>query len=134
MALKRKWIGSGVKSEEMFGYSRATRVGDRILVSATAASGPGGIVARGDAGRQARHIFQKIEDAIKELGGTREDVVFTRVYLRNKEDLMAIAPVHAEYFGKVRPANTLVLTGFVDDDFLLEAEAEAVVGSDAEMD
>lgn len=129
MSTERRWIGSGVKSEEMFGYSRATRVGNRILVSATAASGPDGIVARGDAGGQARHILEKIEETVKELGGTREDIVFTRVYLKKKEDLMAIAPAHAEYFGETRPASTLVLTGFVDDDFLLEIEAEAVIGS-----
>ncbi len=42
---------------------------------------------------------------------------------------MAIAPVHADYFGETRPASTLVLTGFVDDDFLLEIEAEAVIDS-----
>ena len=84
---------------------------------------------RGDAGGQARHILQKIEEAVKELGGTREDIVFTRVYLKKKEDLMAVAPVHAEYFGETRPASTLVLTGFVDDDFLLEIDAEAVIGS-----
>jgi enamine deaminase RidA (YjgF/YER057c/UK114 family) len=129
MSPKRRWIGSGVKSEELFGYARAVRVGDRILVSATSASGPDGVVARGDAGGQTRHILQKIEEAVRQLGGTLADVVFTRVYLRNKDDLMAVAPVHAEYFGDIRPASTLVLAGFVDDDFLLEMEAEAVIGS-----
>ena len=129
MSPTRKRIDSGVKSEELFGYCRALRVGDKILVSATSASGPEGVVARGDAAGQARYILKKIEEAIGQLGGKRDDVVFTRVYLRDKNDLMAIAPVHAEYFGEIRPASTLILAGFVDDDFLLEIEAEAMVGS-----
>ena len=129
MSVTREQIHSGVPSEDLFGYCRAVRVGERVLVSATSASGPDGVVSKGDPGGQTRYILAKIEDAIEQLGGKREDVVFTRVYLRNKEDLMAVAPVHAEYFGDIHPASTLVTTGFVDDDFLLEIEAEAMIGS-----
>lgn len=131
MSASREWMGSGTGPEEMFGYARAVRIGERILVSATSASGPDGIVAKGDARGQAEYILQKIEAAVQKWGGTREDIVSTRVYLADKKDLMAIAPVHAEYFGATRPANTLVVAGFVVDDFLLEIEAEAVIGSGA---
>lgn len=133
MSPTREWVGSGTGPEEMFGYARAVRIGDRILVSATAASGPDGIVAKGDARGQAEYILEKIEAAVNKWGGTREDIVLTRVYLRNEKDLMAIAPVHADYFGATRPANTLVVASFVVEDFLLEIEAEAVIGSGADV-
>lgn len=127
--VKREWIGSGVKYEDLFGYARAVRVGNRILVSGTVAAGPEGVVAPGDATAQARYIVDKIQNAIEQLGGELEDVVRTRIYLRNVADWEKVAPVHGERFRDIRPANTLVQAELVGGDFLLEMEAEAEIGS-----
>ena len=131
---ERRSVSSGTVWEEKFGYSRAVRVGDRILVSGTTATGPGGPVAPGDPGGQASYALDKIEKAIRDLGGTLGDVVRTRIFIARMEDWEAVAKVHGDRFGKIRPANTLVRADLVGDAFLVEIEAEAVVGSAADAE
>ena len=125
----RRSVDSGVPWEREFGYCRALRVGDRILVSGTTATGPEGPMHVGRPAEQARFVIEKIEKAIVELGGSLRDVVRTRVYVANLSDWEAIAKVHGERFGDIRPANTLVHAALVGDEYLVEIEAEAVVGS-----
>ena len=115
--------------EALAGYARAVRVGERILVSGTTAPGPEGVVGAGDVVAQARFILDKIEAAIERLGGALSDVVCTRVYVRDIADWEAVARVHGERFGPIRPANTLVQAALVGDDYLVEIEAEAVIGA-----
>jgi enamine deaminase RidA (YjgF/YER057c/UK114 family) len=126
---ERRAVSSGTSWEEKFGYSRAVRVGDHIYVSGTTATGPEGVVAKGDPAGQARYALDKIEKAIRDLGGTREDVVRTRIFVARMEDWEAVARVHGERFGEIRPANTLVRAELVGPDYLVEIEADAVVGS-----
>ncbi|HEY7697127.1 MAG TPA: RidA family protein, partial [Vicinamibacteria bacterium] len=111
------------------GYSRAVRVGDHIYVSGTTATGADGPVALGDPAAQARFALDKIEKAIRDLGGALGDVVRTRIYIARMDDWEAVARVHGEIFGKIRPANTLVRADPVGEEYLVEIEAEAVVGS-----
>jgi enamine deaminase RidA (YjgF/YER057c/UK114 family) len=127
--LHRAAVDSGTAWEALAGYARAVRVGDRILVSGTTATGPEGAVAPGDVAAQATFILDKIERAIEALGGRLRDVVRTRVYVRRLEDWEAVARVHGVRFGAVRPANTLVQAGLVGDPYLVEIEAEAVIGA-----
>jgi enamine deaminase RidA (YjgF/YER057c/UK114 family) len=128
-AVYRASVGSGTHWEELAGYARAVRVGDRILVSGTTATGPDGIVGAGDPAAQARMILDKIEAAIRELGGTLRDVVRTRVYVSDLAHWEPVARVHGERFGAIRPANTLVQARLVGEEYLVEIEAEAVVGA-----
>jgi enamine deaminase RidA (YjgF/YER057c/UK114 family) len=111
------------------GFARAVRIEHRILVSGTTATGPEGVVGVGDAEAQTRFILDKIEAAIQQLGGTIRDVVRTRIYLRYISDWETVAQAHGERFGAIRPANTLVEARLVGDDYLVEIEAEAVIGA-----
>ena len=129
--MERRSVGSGVCWEEEYGYSRAVRVGDRIYVAGTTATGPDGVVAKGDAAGQARYALDKIETAIESLGGVLEDVVRTRIFVTRIEDWKAVARVHGERFGQIRPANTLVRAELIGEEYLVEIEAEAVLGSAA---
>ena len=129
---ERRAVGSGVDWEEKYGYSRAVRVGDHIYVSGTTATGPEGPVAPGDPAGQARFALDKIEKAIRDLGGTLGDVVRTRIFIARMDDWEAVSRVHGERFGKIRPANTLTRADLVGEEYLVEIEAEAVVGSAAE--
>ena len=90
--MERKSVSSGTIWEERYGYSRAVRYGDRILVSGTTATGPAGqVVGPGDAAKQAGYIFDKIEKAIVDLGGTLADVVRTGVQFVDEADLDALS-------------------------------------------
>ena len=129
--MSRRSVGSGVAWEDEFGYCRATRIGDRILVSGTTATGPDGPVALGDAGAQARFALGKIQSAIESLGGRIEEVARTRIQVRPGADWEAVARVHGEVFRAVRPACTLTFAPLIGEEYLVEIEAEAVVGSAA---
>jgi enamine deaminase RidA (YjgF/YER057c/UK114 family) len=128
---ERQTISSGTRWEAMAGYSRAVRVGDRILVSGTTATGPDGLVGGSDPAAQARYALDKIAAAIRQLGGALEDVVRTRVYVSDIAHWEPVARVHGERFGHIRPANTLVEARLVGPEYLVEIEAEAIVGSGA---
>ena len=127
--MNRHHVGSGVSWETEFGYSRATRIGDRILVSGTTATGPEGPVAVGNSGEQARYALEKIRTAIESLGGTLDDVVRTRIYVKPGTDWEAVARIHGEFFSAVRPVCTLIYAEPIGEEYLVEIEAEAIVGS-----
>jgi aryl-alcohol dehydrogenase-like predicted oxidoreductase len=122
-------VDSGSVWEGLCGYSRAVRVGQRILVSGTTATHTdGSVVAPGDAGGQAVYILDKIAAAIEALGGTMDDVVQTRIWLRDANDWEAVGRVHGRVFAAARPANTLVEVGRLVGSYLVEIEAEAMLG------
>jgi len=124
----RRRIDSGSLWEPVGGYSRAIRVGDRILVSGTTAThGSGVVVCPGDVAGQTVYILDKIAASLAALGGSLEDVVRTRIYLRDARQWEAASRVHGRYFGRVRPANTLIETSALVGEYEVEIEAEAVV-------
>ncbi len=127
--MARQSVSSGTVWESMAGYSRAVRVGDVIYVSGTTATGPDGLVGGNDPAAQARYAIDKIERAIQQLGGRLEDVVRTRVFVSDIAHWEAVARVHGERFGRIRPANTLVEARLVGPEYLVEIEVEAIVGS-----
>ena len=128
--MSRQNYSSGTKWEEMAGYSRAVRVGDRILVSGTTATDENGqLVGGDDPAAQARYALQKIERAIRALGGQLSDVVRTRVYVSKVENWEPVARVHGEFFREIRPVNTLIEARLVGPQYLVEIEAEAIVGA-----
>jgi enamine deaminase RidA (YjgF/YER057c/UK114 family) len=126
---KRTNVSSGTPFEAIAGYSRAVRVGDHIHVSGTTASDGSTLIGDGDPAAQTRFIIDKIERAIVQLGGTLNDVVRTRIFVSDIANWEAVARVHGERFGSIRPANTLVEAHLVGPQYLVEIEAEAIVGA-----
>lgn len=123
-------VDSGSRWESIAGYSRAVRIGERILVSGTTAThGEGRVVCPGDPAAQTVHILDKISAAIESLGGRLEDVVRTRVYLRDTSRWHEVAEVHGRYFSEIRPANTMLGGAVLIGDYEVEIEAEAVMRS-----
>jgi enamine deaminase RidA (YjgF/YER057c/UK114 family) len=110
------------------GFCRAVRVGNIVAVSGTAPLSPDGLtVAIGDVGAQARRCFEIIADALGRLGADISDVVRTRVFLTRIDDWKQVAEVHGDFFRSIRPAATFVqVTRFIDPDWLVEIEADAV--------
>jgi enamine deaminase RidA (YjgF/YER057c/UK114 family) len=128
---QRRRVSSGSPYESVIGISRAVRAGNFVAVAGTAPlDAEGRTVAPGDAAAQARRCFEIVARALEQLGARLSDVVRTRIMLTRIEDWEAVARVHGEFFADVRPANTVVqVTRFIDADWLVEIEADAVVES-----
>jgi enamine deaminase RidA (YjgF/YER057c/UK114 family) len=125
----RKLVSSGSPYEPIVGFSRAVRAGDMIAVSGTAPIGPDGkTVGLGDPAAQARRCLEIIAAALEAAGASLRHVVRTRTLLTRIEDWQVVAVVHGEFFRDIRPASTVMqVSRFIDPDWLVEFEADAVV-------
>ncbi|MDX6582098.1 MAG: hypothetical protein QOI10_1282 [Solirubrobacterales bacterium] len=121
----RRRASSGSPLEQRYGYSRAVRAGDRVLVSGTAPVWPDG-GCDPDAGAQARRCCEIIVAALAELGASAADVVRTRMFVTDAGLADAVGAVHGEFFGAAAPAATMVVvSALLDPRWLVEIEAEA---------
>ena len=109
------------------GFSRAVRVGERVLVAGTAPIWPDGSVDP-DPGAQARRCLEIMLTALEEAGGRASDVVRTRMFITDAADGDRIGEAHGEIFSGIRPASTMVVvSGLLDPRWKVEMELEAVV-------
>lgn len=123
----RQRVTSGSPFEERIGFSRAVRVGDRVLVSGTAPIWPDGSCDP-DVAVQARRCLEIIGEALREAGARLDHVVRTRTFLVDAADAEVVGRVHGAVFGVTRPASTMVVVaGLLDPRWRVEIEAEAVV-------
>jgi len=130
--MKRKNISSGSPYENVIGFSRAVRVGSILAVAGTAPIAPdGSTAASGDAYGQAKRCLEIIAKAIDNGGGRLDDVVRTRMYITDASVQDEVGRAHGEYFGRIKPAATMVVVkGLVRDDWLVEIEAECLIEAD----
>jgi enamine deaminase RidA (YjgF/YER057c/UK114 family) len=125
----RRRVSSGSPYESRYGFCRAVRAGDRILVSGTVAIWPDG-TCDPDAGAQAARCLEIIASAITDLGGTLTDVVRTRMLIVDRDDQDAVGSAHEAAFGQAPPASTMVVVaGLLHERWKVEIEAEAQVAS-----
>lgn len=121
-----KLISSGGPWEEKIGYSRAVVAGNYVHVSGSTATVNGLLQHEGDAYNQTRVAFEVIEKALAQAGHSLSDVVRTRLYLANSEDMDEVGKAHGELFGDIRPAATM-LAGikFINPAMLVEIEVDS---------
>ncbi|AOL93039.1 RidA family protein [Porphyrobacter sp. LM 6] len=126
----RTRVTSGSPYEAAFGFARAVRVGDRIIVAGTGPVEPDGSTTPGGAAEQAERCCAIILAAIEELGGSANDLVRTRMLLTDPSDQDAVGAVHARFFGAARPAATMAGVAWLcRPEWRVEIEAEAVVSA-----
>lgn len=126
---ERQRATSGSPYEATFGFARAVRDGDRIIVAGTGPVEPDGSTTPGGAAEQAARCCAIIVAAIEELGGSAADVVRTRMLLTDPDDQDSVGAVHARFFGEARPAATMAGVAWLcRPEWRVEIEAEAVVG------
>ncbi len=130
MNSKRKLISSGTKWEDIVGYSRAVRVGNVIEVAGTTAVNGEEIIGKGDLYLQAKFIFEKIEKALKEAGGSFNDVVRTRMFVTDISKWEEVGKAHGEFFKTIKPVTTMVeVSALIHPDLLIEVEVTAILES-----
>ncbi len=127
--MSRQHISTGSPYEPRLGISRAVRTGNIIAVAGTAPIGPDGkTIGKGDATAQARRCIEIIRNALEQAGASLSDVIRTRILLTRIEDWERVGQVHGEFFGDIRPANTVMqVTRFIDPDWLVEIKDDAVI-------
>lgn len=125
----RRNIGSDTPWESLVGYSRAVRQGPFVFVSGTApADASGCIVGGDDPYAQAQACLEKIGQALSSLGAGFDDVVRTRMFVTDISQWQAIGRAHAEIFGDIRPATSMVeVSRLISDGMLVEIEVDAIV-------
>lgn len=127
MIKDRQNISSGAKWEDIVGYSRAVRIGNRIyLTGTTAIDEAGNIVGVGDAYRQTVQVIRNIERALVRAGATLANVVRNRMYVTDISRWEEYGRAHREFFGEIRPCATMIeVRKLIDPQMLIEIESEA---------
>ncbi len=118
--------------ESEVGYSRVVRMGSVVEVSGTTAvDEEGTLVGKNDPYLQAHYIFSKIEKYLKMTGTSMNDVIKTRMYVINIEHWQEVGRAHAEFFGEIKPAATMVeVSRLIDPDLLVEIEVTAIINNE----
>jgi len=123
-------VSSGGPLENVYAYSRALRVGDRVFISGSTALRAGGVEGVGDMYRQTRATMETILRALAEAGGVPGDLVYTKTFLTDLGRSDEYTRAFLEALGDVRPVSTLLGSpALVNPDLLVEIEAEAVLGA-----
>jgi enamine deaminase RidA (YjgF/YER057c/UK114 family) len=119
MCDSRITVSSESPFEDQVGYARAVRIGPLIAVSGTTA--PGDTMAE-----QAREALRRIDIALRQAGAAMSDVIRTRMYVTDISQWRDLGAVHAEVFGDIRPAATMVeVSALIAPDLLVEIEVDA---------
>lgn len=125
--MRRHNFSSGSPFESRYGFSRAVRLGDRVIVAGTAPIWPDGHVDP-DPEIQAARCLEIMLTSLDEAGGEAADVVRTRMFITDADNADAVGEAHGEVFGEIRPAATMVVvSGLLDPRWLVEMELEAVL-------
>ncbi|HAA14765.1 MAG TPA: hypothetical protein DCE41_24975 [Cytophagales bacterium] len=128
--MNRKNISSGAPWEAIVGYSRAVVVGEWVEVTGTVAVGDDGqVIGKDDIYRQTQYALEKIGKVLREAGSSLQNVVRTRIYVTDIDQWEAVGNAHAEVFGDIRPATTMVeVSRLISPEYLVEIEARAYIG------
>ena len=122
-------VSSGVKWEDIIGYSRAVRIGNLIEVAGTTAVDEAGdLVGKDNPYEQTKFIIAKIEKALITAGASLKDIVRTRIFTTDISRWEEIGRAHGEFFREIKPASTMVeVKALINPAMLVEIEATVIL-------
>lgn len=125
----RKNITYNQLLEKEIGFSRAVRIGNMIVVSATAPIAKDGSVCMpGDMYGQTKRCLEIIKNVIEQAGGKLDDVMRTRLFLKDIKRWKEVAKAHGEFFANIQPACGFIeVSGFINPEWLIEIEADCIL-------
>jgi enamine deaminase RidA (YjgF/YER057c/UK114 family) len=126
MDTSTKKIFSWTYREPIAGYCRAIKKWPFIFVSGTTANDQEKIIGLNNPEVQMRFVMEKIQNTLKELWTSFDDIIKTTIYIKNQEDCEKIVRIHGEIFKNREPANTTIQANLIGDEYLVEVEAIAV--------
>jgi enamine deaminase RidA (YjgF/YER057c/UK114 family) len=125
---ERILVSTRTHTEEVFGYSRAVRVGNVVTVAGTTAMAADGPVGGSDVAEQTRECLRRIEAALHQTHASLADVVRTRIFVTDIDAWEEVGRVHRELFSEALPASTIVeVARLFDPRLLVEIEVDAIV-------
>lgn len=125
---KKMKITSGVKWENIVGYSRAVRIGNVVEVSGTVAVDGDNIIGESDVYEQTKFVLSKIKKALEDAGASLNDVIRTRMFVTDISKWNEIGKAHGEYFREIKPVTTMVeVKSLISPGLLVEIEASAII-------
>jgi enamine deaminase RidA (YjgF/YER057c/UK114 family) len=99
-----------------------------VVGPASARDETGKIVGKDDMGAQLEQIGKKVEACLKVAGASLSDIIETRTYVSDPDQLAKYADLRKQYFSSASPARTIVKKGGLSDpDNLLEVMAFAAI-------
>lgn len=122
-------IKTGSKFEEIASYSRAVVVDNWIMVSNTAGRNPDTQEIPDDVIEQTDQVFRNIERALAAVGASLDDVVRSRVFIQNREDIHKVMEHIGTKFRGINPANTATCPPLGSDKYKVELEVTAYRGA-----
>ncbi|MFB4371921.1 MULTISPECIES: RidA family protein [unclassified Pseudomonas] len=122
-------VKTGSKYEEMGSYSRVVAVGDWIFVSNTAGRNPETKEISEDLAEQTRQVFANIESALAAVDASLADVVCSRVFIQNPQDVPAVMTIVGEKFRGIDPASTVTCPPLGSTVYKVELELTAFRGA-----
>ncbi|SOE20515.1 Enamine deaminase RidA, house cleaning of reactive enamine intermediates, YjgF/YER057c/UK114 family [Spirosomataceae bacterium TFI 002] len=127
---KRQNLTTNSAWEDKVGYCRAVKIGNTIEVSGTVSvDNSGEVVGLNDPYIQTRFILLRIENALKSLGATMQDIVRTRVYVTDISKWELVGKAHGEMFADIKPAMSMVeVSALINPDYIVEIEATVILG------
>lgn len=128
-------VKTGSKFEEIASYSRLVEIDNWIMVSNTAGRNPETQEFSDDVVEQTEQVLNNIEQALKTVNARLADVVRSRIFIQNRDDIHKVMAYIGTRFRGVDPAITATCPPLGADYYKVEIEVTAYRGaSNAEVE
>lgn len=124
-------VKTGSIFEEKASYSRIVAVDNWIFVSNTAGRNPQTKEIPEDISEQTHQVFANIEQALAAIDASLADVVMSRVFIQDPQDVPTVMAIIGDKFRGINPASTVTCPPLGSTVYKVELEVTAYRGASA---